>query len=279
MKNQKAIAEALKDYPENQVNNYIAYLTRLQTEKKDGQLKNPWMQYKSDEYIIRIFKTVSEDGLVFDGEDVTLQNTGVSYNYQAYKNKMYLAYPETLIDVQLVYKGDSFSFSKNSGQINYSHNIASPFDHQDKDIIGAYCVIKNNRGQFLTTLSLAEINKHRAVAKTQTVWNKWFPEMVMKTVVKKGCSKHFKDTYYNIEKLDNENYDLDQLPGPDNEKKITIGDDNLAWLTEFCKRHDIKEPATKKEFAEHFGFNVFETSEKEFSAIKAEINADYNEED
>jgi len=221
--NKKTIRTALKDFPEEQVENYIFYLNKLATAtKKDGSLQNPWMNYKKDDYLIQIFKTVATDGLVFDGVDITLQSTGVSYSYQAFKNKMLLAYPESIIDVSLVRKGDSFSFSKNSGQVNYTHNIDNPFDHQDQDIIGGYCVIKNKRGQFLITLSRAEIDKHRKVAKTDYIWRNWFPEMCMKTVIKKACKTHFKDIYQQIETVDNENYDLEKPIDVEVETKAAI---------------------------------------------------------
>lgn len=245
--NTQTIAAALDKYPENQVNNYLAYIQRLATEKKNNNLKNPWMNYKKEPELIRIFETVALDGLVFDGIDITLQSTGVSYSYQAYKNKMFIAYPESLVDVQLVYAGDSFSFSKNSGQVNYTHTIANPFGHDDGDIIGAYCVIKNNRGQFLTTLSPKEISKHRAVARTDYIWKQWFPEMVLKTVIKKGCKQHFKDTYYNMEVLDNENYDLEKLNYIDSdqvkeiENLITKVDADVDKLLIWAKVKSISE--------------------------------------
>jgi len=208
----KKISEDLKDYQPDQVNNYCAYLYGLSIAKnKDKTPKNPWMQHKTDEYLARMFKTVAMDGLVFDGQDITLQSTGVSYNFQAFKNLMFLAYPESIIDVSLVHKGDSFNFSKNSGQVNYSHVIENPFGQKEEDVVGAYCVIKNKRGQFLTLLSKADIDKHRKVAKTDYIWKQWFHEMALKTVIKKACKQHFRDTYKNVETLDNENYDLEKL--------------------------------------------------------------------
>ena len=237
------ISKGLEKYPKSQVDNYIAYLNRLTTEKnKDGQLKNPWMQYKKDPELIRFFETVSSDGLVFDGIDITLQSTGVSYSYQAYKNKMLVVYPESLIDVSLVYAGDSFSFNKNSGQVNYAHTIASPFSHEDKDIVGAYCVIKNNRGQFLTTLSSKEIEKHRKVAKTDSIWKNWLPEMTLKTVIKKACKQHFKDSYHSIEKLDNENYDLEQSLEIEVETKAAVEKiTDLDKLKKYWEKNQTKQ--------------------------------------
>lgn len=204
----------LQDCPEDHVNNYISYLEKLQTEKKkegnNWNLKNPWMKNKSDEYLAVIFKNVALDGLVFDGIDITLQSTGVSYSYQAFKNKMFNAYPESIIDVSLVHANDTFKFSKESGHVKYTHNISDPFSNDEKTVTGAYCVIKNKRGEFLTLLSKADIDKHRKVAKTDFIWKKWFLEMALKTIIKKACKQHFKDIYQNIETIDNENYDLDQ---------------------------------------------------------------------
>lgn len=66
-------------------------------------------------------------------------------------------------------KADVFSFSKENGVVSYSHQMADPFGHKEEDIIGGYCIIKNKRGEFITTLSRDEINKARRVAKTQTI--------------------------------------------------------------------------------------------------------------
>ena len=214
--NIEAIQHGLKKYPENQVNNFIEYLKRLATEKhtsgeNKGKLKNPWLQQRPDSFLINIFNVVADDGLVFDGDDITLQSTGVSYNYQAYKNKMFLAYPETIIDVSLVCKDDTFQFQKESGKVQYTHTIVNPFSRNETAIIGAYCVIKNNRGEFLTLLSKADIDKHRRVAKTDYIWKTWFAEMALKTIMKKACKQHFKDIFRTIESMDNENYDLEKM--------------------------------------------------------------------
>jgi|GEM_PF-2376113 len=208
----KTIAILLKGSEQTQVSRYVAYLKTLETARnKDKTPKNPWLKYRKDEWLARIFKIVEDDGLVFDGINITLQNTGVSYNYQAYKNKMLLIYPETIIDVSIVHKADVFQFQKESGRVRYSHSITDPFNQSEETVTGAYCVIKNKRGEFLTLLSKIDIDKHRKVAKTQTIWKGWFLEMSMKTIIKKACKQHFNDIFQDIETLDNENYDLEQL--------------------------------------------------------------------
>ena len=175
------------------------------------------MDQKSDQYFINCFLSVAKDGLTIDGKHVTINNNGVSYDYIAYKNKMLQIYPETLFDVQLVRDGDKFNFSKSSGEIQYSHDMNNPFD--DTEVIGAYCIIKNKRGQFLTTLSRKEIDKHRKVAKTDYVWKNWFDEMSLKTVIKKACKTHFEDIYSNMEELDNTQYELENVNKEAQEKE------------------------------------------------------------
>ena len=111
--NNQTIKTALKDSGQDKVARYLLYCNFLLNEKKkDGQNwvnKNPWMVKRTDQQLIEFFKLVSNDGLEFDGKHITLQSTGVSYDYVAYKNKMLIVYPESLFDVQLVYKDDVFS--------------------------------------------------------------------------------------------------------------------------------------------------------------------------
>lgn len=201
-----------QEFKPAEVDVYCGYCDKLAKEKKrDKTLKNPWMQYRTNDELIRYFKKVKADLMTIDGEHITLNSYGVSYDYIAYKNKMFIIYPETVFDYNLVYKGDKANFKKVSGKVQYLHDIADPFSRLEKDIIGGYCIIKNKRGEFLTTLSNKEIEKHRAVAKTDGIWKAWFAEMCLKTVVKKACSTHFKDQFQNIENLDNVNYDLENV--------------------------------------------------------------------
>lgn len=217
------ITQALSNYDHLKVLAYTNYLKKIESAKnKDGTLKNSWMKYRSDEDFVSCFRQVVLDGLDFDGVHITLQPTGVSYDYIAYKNKMYLVYPESLIDVALVYKDDTFKFEKQSGKVVYVHNINNPFDQNQGDIIGGYCVIKNKRGEFITLLSKENIEKHRKVAKTDFIWQSWFHEMCLKTLIKKACKQHFADIFQNIETVDNENYDLEQPLGIDIKDKAAV---------------------------------------------------------
>lgn len=224
----KKIIECLSKYQKEDVEKFAAYCVRLSYEKnnKTGALKNPWILKIPEEQLAKYFERVSKDGLIFDGVHITLQSTGISYDYIAYKNKMFISYPESTVDVSLVYKDDEFSFKKESGKVFYTHNIKNPFSQLENDIIGGYCIIKNKRGEFITLLSKDDIEKHRKVAKTDYIWRQWFVEMALKTVIKKACKQHFSDIYQEIENNDNENYELENPLGLDLKIKQEIDEIN-----------------------------------------------------
>lgn len=218
-----SIKELLKEYDKNLVDLYVGYVDALKAEKgRDGKLKNWWATQKTDDFFVDCFKKIESTGLHFDGKHICIQNTGVSYDYVAYKNKMLLAYPESLLDVNLVYKGDEFSVDKKSGKIEYFHKIANPFGHKDDDIIGGYMVVKNKRGEFFTSLSLEEIGKCRSVAKTDTIWKQWFSDMCLKTIIKKAVKLHFDDVFKEMEDEDNKNYDLEKANEPEIDKPLEM---------------------------------------------------------
>lgn len=213
---QAQITAALQGENPVNVERFAAYCQRLLVDKdREGKLKNPWMEQKTAATLAALFKRVNAEGLAFDGKHVTLQSTGVQFDYVAYKNKMLLAYPETTFDLNVVREGDTFTFEQGNGKVTYSHKLADAFG--DKKIIGAYCVLRNTRGEFLTTLSRADIDKHRAAAKTKNVWDTWFTEMAMKTVLKKATKYHFDDVFEAINEVDNESIDLTQVVADEKE--------------------------------------------------------------
>jgi len=198
------IVSLLQDENQQDVEKFASYIMKLCLGGK-----NPWIQNREEKQMAELYKRVSNEGLVFDGVHITLQSIGISYDYIAYKNKMFLAYPDSRVDVSLVYKDDTFIVAKESGSIIYTHNIKEPFNTKEADIIGGYCVIRNKRGEFITLLSKEDIDKHRKVAKTDFIWRQWFNEMALKTVIKKACKQHFADVYNKIEEMDNDNYNLE----------------------------------------------------------------------
>lgn len=210
------IRMGLVEYPSNEVGIFLNFLNQLENKTKDGKKVNFWFGNVTELQYIDLYKKVAKDKIFIDGDTITLEYRSgaltVRYDYHAYKNIVLSVYPETIFDVQLVCEGDDFSFRKESGKVIYSHKINSPFANK-REIIGAYAIIKNSRGEFLETINLSDIEKMRKVARTQDVWTNWLDRMILKSVVKRICNFHFKDIVSNVEKLDNENYDLDQLKG------------------------------------------------------------------
>lgn len=211
--------DLLKDYPSEKVNIYIAYFNELATEKdKDGKLKNAWVKRISKEKFAEVFKKVADSGMYIDGDTITLayrKKIVVTYDYHAYQNRILLSYPETQFDFGVVHKGDTFTVRKENGKVIYKHDISDPFN-TDREIVGAYGVIRNTKGEFVETINLKDIEKMRKSSKMTYIWDAWFDRMVLKSVIKRICSVHFKDIVKDIETVDNEQNDPDRAVLPQN---------------------------------------------------------------
>lgn len=243
------LKDLLKDYDKENVELFCSYVKSLKEKKKKNkngiwELANEWACKKTDEWFAECYKKINATSLVFDGKHIIIQETGVGYDYVAYKNKMLIAYPESKIDVGLVYKGDEFMFKKSNGSIEYNHSLSDPFNHKDEDIIGGYVVIKNKRGEFITTLSKEEINKCRSVAKTDSIWKMWFSDMALKTVIKKAVKLHFDDVFEKMEEEDNKNYDLEK-----SDEGSEVFDKSVYLFEELLKSFSENEMSEEKKNA------------------------------
>ncbi len=228
------------DISKKRVDIFIKYIDLLESEKDaDGKFKNTWVKkVKPDEFEF-IFKKVAIDNVFIDGEVAHLTyNDGqlaVVYSYHAYKNVVLGKYPDTKFDIQLVHKGDDFEFNKESGGVFYSHKINNPFETK-REIIGAYCVIKNERGEFLETMNMDDIKDIRDTSEIQDVWDKWLGEMILKSIIKRSCKRHFRDETKNIDKIDNENYNPNSNTDSDLKKEIKAAGDYDS-LTEIYEKN------------------------------------------
>lgn len=213
------LTDLLSEYDNIDVEKFVSYIYRLYKDQKTNYI----IERTNEEDLASLYKRVDKEWLVFDWIHITLQSTGVSYDYVALKNKMLNVYPESVIDINIVYEWDLIEFSKKNWKIKYEHKIANPFWIQkDEDIIGAYTVIKNKRWEFLTTLNKDELIKHRRTAKTDFIRKARYKEMCLKTIMKKACKLHFGDIFTKIEEMDNENYNL--------EKEIIDENKVLDWF-------------------------------------------------
>lgn len=236
--------ELLKDFDSNKVDIFISYVNQLKSEvDKDKKIKNWWASQQKDLQYVDLFKKVYETGLFIDGDSVTITFRGkmlITYDYHAYKNKILANYPETIFDFQVVYKGDDFTFRKESGQVIYSHKMNDPFN-TSKIIEGAYGIIKNSRGEFIELLTNTDIQKMKNTSKMKNIWDAWFDRMVLKSVIKRICSVHFKDITKDIDSIDNltneperatiEELILNDIDSADTEKELAkIYNDNISTI-------------------------------------------------
>ncbi len=76
---------------------------------------------------------------------------------------------------------------------------------------------------------------------------------------------------------DDPEYFKNKTKEPEPAKQITIGQENVNWLVGFCQRNNLTEPKAKKEFQEHYKFDVFKTSVEDFEKIKQTIELDFSE--
>lgn len=237
----------LSNYDEKKVDIFISYVNNLKTElDKDGKIKNWWASKQSDLQYSDLFKRVYETGLFIDGDSVTITFRGkmlVTYDYHAYKNKILSNYPETIFDFQVVYKDDAFSFRKESGKVIYSHKINNPFESK-KVIIGAYGIIKNSKGEFIELLTMDDIQKMKNTSKMKNIWDAWYDRMVLKSVIKRICSVHFKDITKDIDSIDN-----------------LLNDPERATVDELLLA-DIDKANTEKRLGEIYKFNIDNVDDK-----------------
>ena len=242
------IKARLKEYNQVNVDKYISYL-KSSTEY--------WIKSVTEDDFVRMFKEVDSTGLTIDGKEITLtylgKKLGVSLNYQAYKNLVLLKYPESTFDISLVKKDDTFSFKKENGKV-YSTHVIQAFT--DSEVIGGYCIIKNNNGEFLELMSIKELKEVRATAKTQAIWSKWTNEMYIKTIIKRACKRHFKDITVKLDTLDNLNYDVSN-------NQISIKEEDNLDLDIVEKIHDCK---TLEELRELYKDKNKSNNPKQFEA-------------
>lgn len=209
--NKEILSENLTQFPKKYVDRYINYLEILKNEKnKSGYLANSWFAKESDENLIAIFKKLASKELYIDGDKILLRHKGgkliVLIGYQIYKNELLRKYPKAIIDLQIVRKDDEFHFKKENSKIFYTHNIKSAFS--ETEIIGAYCVIKCCRGEFLTIMSRDELDKIRSKASFDDIWREWLKQMCLKSILRRACKWHFYDITSHLDVLDNDSFDM-----------------------------------------------------------------------
>lgn len=221
----------------------ILYFQKLIAQKVKDDKTQKWVpKYNfAADFILQSIAECIDNGFALDGVNYTVSGSRMYMpTYKAFKNKIYMVYPESEVDVQIVRQGDKYHFAKESGQVIYSHELADPFEQEDLPIIGAYCVIKNKRGEFLETLNQRDYKEMQDASKQPRLWDKWPSEFWRKSVIKRACKVHFNDITSDIEEQDNRVIGLaDMVKAPDDKKAAIIaaakaknGDSNTGNPTE-----------------------------------------------
>jgi hypothetical protein len=196
-------AQLISKYPDKEdlINESIVYIQKKMAETKNGVKK----YNLSTTFILQSISECISNGFGLDGINYVITGNAMYMpTYKAFKNKIYQVYPETVIDLQLIREGDDYKFAKESGSIIYQHNIGDPFTEVEPEIFGAYCIIKNKRGEFLETLNKSDYEEMRKSSKQPYLWDKWASEFWLKSVIKRACKRHFNDITSVIEEKDNE---------------------------------------------------------------------------
>lgn len=201
----------LKAYDQEYVAVYESYVYKLKTDvTKDGVLVNWWAKNISDKEYSDIYRKVFiKTGMSIDGESITIvyrKKMIATFDYHAYKNKVTITYPESIFDFGVVYNTDKFEFRKENGKVYYTHKLNDPFA-TTKAIVGAYGIIKNNKGEFIELLNMKDIQKMKNTSKMKDIWDTWFDRMVLKSVIKRICSTHFHDIVKDMDVMDNNTND------------------------------------------------------------------------
>lgn len=122
---------------------------------------------------------------------------------------------------RLLYKGDTF--------IPHFRDMNHPYDtfeytpkdilaeKKDEDIVGGfvYIIYDNPMQNKLVIMNRAEINKHRALAQSDNVWNQWYGGMAKKTLIIKASKaipldpSKIDDVYQQSRIIESEGTDLD----------------------------------------------------------------------
>jgi hypothetical protein len=207
----KVLKQSLVEYTGGETletKRFISYVDTINKKDKKGTDLSFGMSIQD---MIKIYAKCATTGITLDGiNGVFTGYNRVFITWVGYKNKVLSVYPESEFDTQLVRESDITSFAKESGSVVYSHTISNPFD-SNKGIIGAYCVIKNKRGEFLETLGKDDFEKMKAASLVSSTWDKWESEFWLKSVIKRACKRHFNDIVSDIEIVDNQDYDTNHV--------------------------------------------------------------------
>jgi len=91
------------------------------------------------------------------------------------------------VRAEIVKKEDKFEYT---GPCSLPIHTMDAFSSDRGRSIGVYCVAKTNEGDYLSDIMpWSEVEKIKACAKTQMVWDKWPDEMAKKAIIKRAAKQ------------------------------------------------------------------------------------------
>lgn len=196
------------------VNKFVSYVYN-EMEKEKNRSKQP-VSSNDIAKLINMFVKYDNIGVNIDGVNAVITGREmVLITANGLKNKVISIYPELEIDWGIVKAGDEFKLAKESGAVLYTHNYGNPFGDNDT-IEGSYCVMKNNRGEYIETLNKQDFNNMKNASRSQNQWNTWASEYWVKSVIKRAAKRHYADELKEFLEIDNEEFDQEKLSGVEN---------------------------------------------------------------
>ena len=91
------------------------------------------------------------------------------------------------VRAEIVREKDRFEYL---GPCSEPTHAMNPFATDRGEVVGVYCIAKTASGDILCdVMSRADIDKIKAAAKTQNVWNNWYEEMAKKAMIKRASKQ------------------------------------------------------------------------------------------
>lgn len=131
----------------------------------------------------------------------------------------------------IVYEGDTFTIRAEGSRETYTHEVGQQGMWEDDPFkcMGAFCYIEYKvDGELCSIVSRmprAELEKVKNVAKQKAIWNQWASEMIIKTVIRRACKRHFSTITDDLDQVDNEMYDM---PAPHSASDLRSKPEDVA---------------------------------------------------
>ena len=187
--------------------------------------QNPKLVQADKNSLMRTFMRAAQDGLFLDGKEAAAVLYGNQVNYlpmvEGVIKLMHNSGLIKTISAEVVYENDCFEYELGSNP-HVKHIPLLVGDRGNR--ICVYCYVQtSNDGEYIEIMNMAEIEQCKQVAKTQSVWSKWFDQMDKKTVIHRIAKRLPKNDAINSVVRIDEDTDLKQAvnvtPTPDKQEQ------------------------------------------------------------